>query len=72
MFKTLVIISDDNKQYTRRPCLHIHGIEFKEGDSGDVMEEIEKYNGRGIPFNKYMALGSSSWIGNRKRKLGQK
>ena len=72
MFKTLVIISDDNKQYTRHSCLHIHSIEFKEGDSGDVMEEIEKYyNGRGIPFNKYMALGSPSWIGNRKRKLGQ-
>ena len=53
MFKTLVIISDDNKQYTRRSCLHIHGIEFKEGDSGDVMEEIGKcYNVIGISFNE--------------------
>ena len=53
MFKTLIIISDDNKQYTRRSCLHIHGIEFKEGDSGDVMEEIGKcYNVIGISFNE--------------------
>ena len=77
MFKTLVIISDDNKQYTRRSCLHIHGIEFKEGDSGDVMEEIEKcYNVMGIPFNENelterMTSESPSWIRNGKRKLGQ-
>ena len=31
----------------------IHSIEFKEGDSGDAMEEIEKcYSVMGIPFNK--------------------
>ena len=52
-FKKLEIISDDNKQYSRRSCLRIHGIEFKEGDSGDVMEELEKcYNVIGIPFNE--------------------
>ena len=52
-FKKLEIISDDNKQYSRRSCLRIHGIEFKEGDSGDVMEELEKcYNVMGIPFNE--------------------
>ena len=52
-FKKLEIISDDNEQYSRRSCLRIHGIEFKEGDSGDVMEEIEKcYNVMGIPFNE--------------------
>ena len=39
-FKKLEIISDDNEQYSRRSCLRIHGIEFKEGDSGDVMEEL--------------------------------
>ena len=38
-FKKLERISDDNEQYSRRSCLRIHGIEFKEGDSGDVMEE---------------------------------
>ena len=33
--------------------MRIHGIEFKEGDSGDVMEELEKcYNVMGIPFNE--------------------
>ena len=31
----------------------IHGNEFKEGDSGDIMEEIEKcYNVMGILFNE--------------------
>ena len=52
-FKKLEIISDDNEQYSRRSCLRIHGIEFKEGDSGDVMEELEKcYNVMGILFNE--------------------
>ena len=52
-FKKLEIISDNNEQYSRRSCLHIHGIEFKEVDSGDVMEELEKcYNVMGIPFNE--------------------
>ena len=33
--------------------MRIHGIEFKEGDNGDVMEELEKcYNVTGIPFNE--------------------
>ena len=51
--KKLERISHDNEQYSRRSCLRIHGIEFKEGDSGDVMEEIEKcYNVMGIPFNE--------------------
>ena len=52
-FKKLEIISDDNEQYSRRSCLRIHGIEFKEGDGGEVMEEIEKcYNVMGIPFDE--------------------
>ena len=51
-FKKLEIISNDNEQSSRRPCLHIHAIEFK-GDGCDVMEEIEKcYNVMGIPFNE--------------------
>ena len=76
-FKKLEIISDDNEQYSRRSCLRIHGIEFEEGDSGDVMEELGKcYNVMGILFNKMklterMASDSLSWIGNGKRKLGQ-
>ena len=41
-FKKLEIISDDNEQYSRRSCLRIHGIEFKEGEGGEVMEEMEK------------------------------
>ena len=41
-FKRLERISDSNKHYSCRSCLRIHGIEFKEGDSGDVMEEFEK------------------------------
>ena len=52
-FKKLEIISDDNEQYNRRSYLHIYGIEFKESDSGDVREEIEKcYNVIDIPFNE--------------------
>ena len=52
-FKKLEIISDDNEQYSRRSCLRIHGIEFKEGDGGEVMEEIEKYyNVMGIPCDE--------------------
>ena len=76
-FKKLEIISDDNEQYSRRSCLRIHGIEFEEGDSGDVMEELGKcYNVMGILFNKMklterMASDSLSWIRNGKRKLGQ-
>ena len=71
-FKKLEIISDDNEQYSRRSCLRIHGIEFKEGDSGDVMEELEKcYNVMGIPFNENecMVSESPSWIRNGKGKL---
>ena len=53
VFKKLEIISDDNEQYGRRSCLRIHGFEFKEGNSGEVMEEIEKcYYVMGIPFNE--------------------
>ena len=33
--------------------MRIHGIEFKEGYSGDIMKELEKcYNVIGIPFNE--------------------
>ena len=39
-FKKLEIISDDNEQYSCRSCLCIHSIEFKKGDSADVMEEL--------------------------------
>ena len=46
-------MSDDNQQYIRRSRLRILGIEFNEGDGGDVMEEIEKCcNVMGIPFNE--------------------
>ena len=52
-FKKLGVISDENEQQSRRSCLHIHGSEFKEGDSGDVMEEVEKcYNVMAISFNE--------------------
>ena len=47
-FKKLETISDDNEQYNHRSWLRIHGIEFKEGDSG-----VKKcYNVTGIPFNE--------------------
>ena len=46
------VIFDDNEQYSCRSCLFIHGIEIKEGDCGDVMEDIEKFcNAMSIPFN---------------------
>ena len=76
-FKKLEIISDNNEQYRRRSCLRIYGIEFKEGDGGDVLEEIEKCcNVTGIPFNeneidREHGVGKPSWIRNGKRKLGQ-
>ena len=52
MFKKLEIISDDNEQYSRCLCLHIHGIELKEGDGDEVVEEIKKcYNVMSILFD---------------------
>ena len=70
------MISDDNEQYSRRWCLCIHGNEFKEGDSGDIMEEIEKcYNVMGILFNENeidRAHGiGNSFLGKERKKLGQ-
>ena len=45
LFEKLEIISDENEQSSCYWCLHIHGIQYKEGDGGGVMEEIEKdYN----------------------------
>ena len=41
-FKKLETISDDNEQCSRRSCLRIHSIEFKEGDGGEVMEKNRK------------------------------
>ena len=76
-FKKLEMILDDNEQYSCRSCLLNHGIEFKEGDSDDVMEELKKYcNVMGVPFNENeieerMSSESSSWIRNGKRELGQ-
>ena len=50
-FKKLEIIADNNEQYRHRSCLRIHRIEFKEGDDGDAMNEIEKCcNIMSIPF----------------------
>ena len=44
--------------------MHIHGIEFKEVDSGDAMEEIEKcYNVMGILFNEN-EINRAHCIGN--------
>ena len=52
-FKKLEIISDTNEQYNHHSCLRIHGIEFKKTDSGDIMEQIEKfYNIMSILFNE--------------------
>ena len=44
---------DDHERHSCRLCLCIHGIEIKEGDCGDVMEDIEKFcNTMRIPFNE--------------------
>ena len=40
-FKRSEIISDNNEQCSRRSCLLIECIEFKEKDGVDVMKEIE-------------------------------
>ena len=53
VFNKLEIISHDNEQYNHCSCLCIHKIEFKEGDGGEVMKEIEKcYNVMSIPFDE--------------------
>ena len=73
-FKKLESISDDNELYSRRSSLRIRDIEFKEGDVGEVMEEIEKcYNVMGIPFDEdeIDRAHGLSWARNGKRKLGQ-
>ena len=68
-------MSDDNEQYSRRSCLRIHGIEFKEGDDGDVMEEIEKCcDVMGIPFHeneidKTHGIEKPFWDKERKKKV---
>ena len=50
-FKKFEIISDKNKQYSRRSSLRIEVTEFKESDAGDNMEEIQKCcNVMCIPF----------------------
>ena len=52
-----------------RSCLRTQGIEFKEGDSGDVMEEIEKcYNFMGIPFNENKIDRAPFFDNERKKK----
>ena len=73
-FKKLEVISDDNEQYSRRPCLRIHGIEFKEGDGGEVMDKIEKcFNVIGNPFDENetdRARGIGKTFLDKERKLG--
>ena len=73
-FEKLEVISDDNEQYSRRSCLRIHGIEFKEGNGGDVMDEIEKcFNVIDNPFDEN-EIGRVCDIGkpflDKERKLG--
>ena len=74
-FKKLETISDDNEQYSHRSRLSIHGIEFKIGDCGDVMEQLEKwYNAMGFPFNeneidKEHGIGKPFLDNKRKKKV---
>ena len=74
-FKKLEIIIDDNEQYSHRSCLRIHGIVFREGDGGEVMEEIAKcYNVMGIPFDeneidRAYGIGKPSLDKKRKKKV---
>ena len=50
-FKKFEIISDKNKQYSRRSSLRIEVTKFKESDAGDAMEKIQKCcNVMCIPF----------------------
>ena len=45
---------DDNKQYSRHSCFHIHRIESKSNEKNeDVIEKIrECYNALELPFNE--------------------
>ena len=49
----LLIKCDDNKQYSGRSCLPIHGVEVKEKESeGDVMNTLEQcYSSLDVPFD---------------------
>ena len=54
--------------------MRIHGIEFKEGDGGEVMDAIEKcFNVIGNPFHEN-EIGRARGIGkpflDKERKLG--
>ena len=63
--------------YSRRSCLCIRCIEFKEGDRGDVMEKMENvpmswvFHLMKIKLTKRMVFERPSWIRNGKKKLGQ-
>ena len=76
-FKKLETISDDNEQHIHRSWLRFHGIEFKESDSSDVMEELKNvimsrvFRLMRMKLTERMASESPSWIMKGKRKLGQ-
>ena len=60
----LLVKCDGNGQYSRRSCLHIHGVEVKVKESkGDVMNTLEKcYSSLNFPFDpNYIDRAQPDW-----------
>ena len=44
---------DDNKEYRRRSCLRIHGLDFSSDEDKDALKKVEKYySDMGIELNQ--------------------
>ena len=44
---------DDNKQYSQRLCVRIHGLDFNRDEDNNVMKKVERfYRDMGIEFNQ--------------------
>ena len=71
----LVIKCDDNEQYSKGSCVHIHGLDFK-SDEDDAMEKVARcYRDMGQEFNQNEIdcahCNGKSFIGKEKKKKDQ-
>ena len=71
----LEIKCDDSKQYSRRFCLRIHGLDFNSDEDNNVMEKVERcYRDMSKDFNQNEIdcayyIGKSYIDKNRKKKV---
>ena len=68
----LVIKCDNNEQYSKGSCVHIHGLDFK-SDEDDAMEKVARcYRDMGKEFNQNEIdcahCNGKSFIGKEKKK----